>query len=145
MIAVGNDSQFTRLCELLSPHGVAEDERYSTNLSRIAHSETLVPLIAEKFKQRNVQEWYELLDENNIPAGPLNDFNDVFAMPQVEHRELLKSQDHPNAKQMQFVDNPVKFTAMEQQESKHPPLFGEHTSEILAEAGYTRVEIDDLL
>jgi crotonobetainyl-CoA:carnitine CoA-transferase CaiB-like acyl-CoA transferase len=88
IVAVGNDRQFARLCELLGLPALAEDERFSTNPARVVHRATLIPLLAERMANRRKAEFSEALEAAGIPAGPINALDAVFADPQVVHRGL---------------------------------------------------------
>ncbi len=136
MIAVGNDAQFGRLCGHLGLEGVADDERFSTNLARVENAGILIPMIAAKLKARTAEAWCEDLQAVGIPAGPLNAFDDAFRMEQVEERRLLKELDHPVAGRVRYVDNPVRFSQSGRAAVRHPPIFAEHTEEILKQLGY---------
>ncbi|HEX4739660.1 MAG TPA: CaiB/BaiF CoA-transferase family protein [Allosphingosinicella sp.] len=88
IVAVGNDRQFARLCEILGLPELAGDERFRTNPARVVHRDALIPLLAEKMARRGRQEFSEALEAAAIPAGPINTVDAVFADPQVVHRGL---------------------------------------------------------
>jgi crotonobetainyl-CoA:carnitine CoA-transferase CaiB-like acyl-CoA transferase len=88
IVAVGNDRQFARLCELLGLTGLAEDERFRTNPARVVHRDILIPQLADAMKGRGCGELSEALETAGIPAGPINAVDAVFADPQVIHRGL---------------------------------------------------------
>ena len=144
MIAIGNDAQFRRFADYLGLDGVAEDPRYATNLARVEHSATLIPMIAEKLATKPADMCVAELEAIGIPSGPLNSFEDVFEMPQVESRELLRELSHPSAGRVRYVGNPIRFSSAEVGESRPPPLFAEHTDEIMRELGFEEDEITRL-
>jgi crotonobetainyl-CoA:carnitine CoA-transferase CaiB-like acyl-CoA transferase len=88
IVAVGNDRQFARLCEIVGLPEVAADARFRTNPDRVVHREALIPLLAEAMRTRGRAEFSEKLEEAGIPAGPINTVDAVFADPQVVHRGL---------------------------------------------------------
>lgn len=88
IIAVGNDRQFTRLCQLLGRGSLADDSRFATNPARVIHREILVPLIAEATAGWASGELYAALEASGIPAGPVNRIDQVFADPQVIARKM---------------------------------------------------------
>jgi len=141
MIAVGNDPQFSRFAKYLGLDNLTEDARYATNLARVQNAETLIPLIADKLVQKQANTCYTELEKIGVPAGPLNSFEDVFEMPQVQERGLLKALDHPKAGGVRYVGNPVKFSKAEIKGERHPPLHAEHTDEVLKELGLGADEI----
>ena len=82
---------------------------------------------------RRVREWLSALDEAKIPCGPINTFEQVFSMPQVQEREMLVKMDHPTIGELPLVGSPLKFSDTPVQYRLHPPLMGEHTEEVLRE------------
>jgi len=145
MIAIGNDPQFRRFVELLGLTELADDPRFATNLARVTHADTLIPILSAELLTRSAQDWYLALDAVGIPAGPLNSFADTFAMPQVQERELLQEMTHPRAGRVRYVNNPVRFSNADQPLQKHPPVFAEHTRAVLEEAGIGAPEITSLI
>ena len=141
MVAIGNDAQFARFCAWLGLDGVAEDPRFATNLTRVTNADALIPMIAERLASKQADTCHAELEAIGIPAGPLNTFEDVFAMEQVQERGLLKALDHPNAGRIRYVGNPVRFSATMAGEGRHPPLHGEHTDEVLGELGLSAEEV----
>ncbi len=145
IVAVGNDGQFTRLCHLLDRPELAGDPRFATNPERVRNRETLIPLLAECFRQRGAREWLELLEDNSIPAGPINTIDKVFADPQVRHRQMERELRHPLAGRVPLVACPLRLDGHRPVSTRPPPLLGEHTDELLQELlGLAREEIDDL-
>jgi crotonobetainyl-CoA:carnitine CoA-transferase CaiB-like acyl-CoA transferase len=88
IVAVGNDRQFARLCDILGLAGLAEDERYRTNPARVVNRETLLPLLQQAMLGRQRDEFSAALEAAGIPAGPINPVDAVFADPQVVARGL---------------------------------------------------------
>ena len=95
MLAVGTDQQFSRLCETLGLPELAADARFVTNRKRMEHKSALIPMLAERFKTRSAREWMEALNAVGVASGPINDFGQVLADPQVQHREMLREIPHP--------------------------------------------------
>jgi crotonobetainyl-CoA:carnitine CoA-transferase CaiB-like acyl-CoA transferase len=133
MIAVGNDSQFVKLCECLGRPELATDPRFKSNPDRSKNRMTLVPLLAEVLKTRRVAQWYADFDAAGVPSGPINNFAQVFADPQIVHREMLLHMQHPTVGEIPQVANPVRFSASPVHYQRPPPLLGEHTNEVLRE------------
>jgi len=133
MIAVGNDTQFRRFVELLGRPELADDPRFVSNLERVRHADALIPILAERMKTDTADNWYAALDKVGVPSGPLNTFEDVFAHPQVQHRQLLQSVEHSKAGTVRVVGNPIRFSATETGAKLPPPAFAEHTDAVLTE------------
>jgi formyl-CoA transferase len=132
-IAVGNDRQFVRLCGVIGELELANDERFAKNSARVQNRDVLIGLLKSIFVARGVNEWLSALDEAEIPCGPINTFEQVFSMPQVQEREMLVKMDHPTIGEMPLVGSPLKFSDTPVQYRLHPPLMGEHTEEVLRE------------
>ncbi len=133
VVAVGNDTQFAAFCKVLGHPEWAADERFATNPLRAKHRLVLVPMLADLLKTRKVREWYADFDAAGVPSGPINGFAEVFADPQIVHREMLLQQPHAAAGTVPQVANPVKFSATPVAYRRAPPVLGEHTDEVLRE------------
>ena len=132
-IAVGNDRQFVRLSEMLGKPELAVDEKFATNSARVQNREELIPLLAFIFKTASVSEWLIKLEESEIPCGPINNFEQVFSMPNVKEREMLVHMQHPTIGQLPLVGSPLKMSETPVEYRLSPPLMGEHTENILME------------
>lgn len=131
ILAVGNDAQFRRFCELAGCAGLADDVRFATNRARVAHREALIPLLAPPMRQRTTHAWVEALEAAGVPCGPINPLDAVFADPQVRHRGMRIDLPHPAAGSVPLVANPIRLAASPIAYAAPPPLLGEHTQEIL--------------
>jgi formyl-CoA transferase len=144
-IAVGNDRQFERLCELLGKPELVLDEKFTANSARVQNREEIIPLLASIFKTSSVSEWLRKLNEAEIPCGPINNFEQVFSMPQVREREMLVQMQHPTIGRLPLVGSPLKMSATPVEYRLPPPLMGEHTVSILQELlGYSNDQIGKL-
>jgi crotonobetainyl-CoA:carnitine CoA-transferase CaiB-like acyl-CoA transferase len=141
ILAVGNDSQFAKFCEVAGAPELARDPRYARNAERVRHRATLVPLLATLLKARTRTDWLTALEAAKVPSGPINDLADVFADPQVTAREMTVRLPHPRAGEVELVASPMKFSATPVQYRRAPPLLGEHTDELLRELGLAVDEI----
>ena len=144
IVAVGNDGQFTKFCEVAGCAELARDPRFERNAGRVRHRQILVPQLAALMKQRTRADWLEALEAAKVPCGPINDLADVFADPQVQHRAMTVAMPHPLTDQLRLVASPMKFSATPVQYRRAPPLLGEHTEEVLAELGLAGDEVEAL-
>jgi crotonobetainyl-CoA:carnitine CoA-transferase CaiB-like acyl-CoA transferase len=141
ILAVGNDSQFAKFCEVAGQPGLAADPRFARNADRVRHRAVLVPMLAALMKARTRADWLQSLEAAKVPSGPINDLADVFADPQVRERQMTVSLPHPLAGSVKLVASPMKFSATPVQYQRPPPLLGEHTSEVLRELGLSERDI----
>ena len=133
MLAIGNDRQFTAFCEAAGLTGLAADPRYASNAQRVANRQPLVAQLATALKSSTTRDWVSRLTTVNVPCGPINDIAQVFAEPQVRHRELQLSLPHTGAGSAPGVRNPIRLSRTPLQYSRSAPLLGEHTDAVLAE------------
>ncbi len=130
IIAVGNDGQFTKLCKVLGIQQVAEDKKFSANQERIANRDELNAILNQAVRSWSKNELLSVLEEAGVPAGPINNIDEVFADEQIRHRGMeIAPEGIPG------VRSPLKFSDADLSLSKASPKLGEHTEEILAELG----------
>ena len=130
ILAVGNDGQFKRFCEIAGCPELAEEARFTTNSQRIVHRAELIPLIAEVMRTRSKQEWIAALEEATVPCGPINNMKEVFEDPQVRHRELRVDIPHSSGGTAPVVASPMRLSKTPVEYRIAPPLLGEHNEEI---------------
>jgi crotonobetainyl-CoA:carnitine CoA-transferase CaiB-like acyl-CoA transferase len=131
ILAIGNDAQFARFCELAAKPELATDERYLKNSARVRHRDSLVPLVSQIMRSKSSADWLEQLNLLGIPCGPINNLDDVFDDPQVLHRGLQLELEHPTAGHVASVANPIKLSQTPIEYQRSPPLLGQHTDEVL--------------
>ena len=131
IVAVGNDGQFAKFCEVIGAPEWPSDPRFATNPQRVRHRDLMVRLITGKLAAKPAREWLRLLEPAGVPCGPINDLDQVFADPQVRHRRMRVRAPHPAAGEVTMVANPIKFSATPIAYDRAPPLLGEHTIAVL--------------
>ena len=144
ILAVGNDGQFAKFCEVAGAPHIAQDPRFARNAERVRHRGTLVPLLAALMKARTRTDWLTALEAAKVPCGPINDLADVFADPHVQARDMTVSLPHPLAGDVTLVASPIKLSGTPVQYQRPPPLLGEHTAEVLREFGIDAAALDAL-
>lgn len=135
ILAVGNDSQFRAFCEVAGHTEWATDERFVTNSVRIVNRQLLVPMIAAVMATRTREQWMTALEKAGVPCGPIQTIDQVFDHPQVKARELWRDIPHPVAGQSPTTASPINLSATPVQYTRHAPMLGEHTEEVLREFG----------
>jgi len=133
ILAVGNDRQFARFCELAGRPDLATDERFATNAARVHSREVLIPIVRDLMVGRSSQAWLEVLEQAGIPSGPIDTLDKVFENPQLRHREMRVELPHPLAGTVPLVASPLRLSASPVQYRQPPPTLGQHTDEVLKE------------
>jgi crotonobetainyl-CoA:carnitine CoA-transferase CaiB-like acyl-CoA transferase len=131
IIAVGNDGQFRKLCEVLGCPNLGEDERFNTNRARVENREALIPLLQRPLLDDTRAHWLAAMEAAGVPAGPINAISEVFANEQLLAREMVVNVPHAANPALQLVGNPIKLSRTPVSYERPPPLLGEHTDEIL--------------
>jgi formyl-CoA transferase len=148
LLAIGNDGQFARFCEVAGHAEWALDARFTSNTARVTHRVALVDLMQAATRTRSTAEWIAALQDKAVPCGPINTLDQAFADAQVQHRGLKVTQPTSAAAQAQTavsaissVASPLRLMATPPVLRKPPPALGEHTAEVLAEMGLGAAEI----
>ena len=143
VLAVGNDGQYAKLCEVLGRPEL-NDERFTRNAGRVRHRDEMNGLLADIFLEWKRADLLAALSRAGVPSGPINTIPEAFSDPQIGHRRMLVDIAHPVAGQLRQVANPMLFSAAPIAYDRPPPGLGQHTSEILGELGLGPHEIEAL-
>jgi len=130
-----NDRSFHRICEVLGHAEWKQMPEFLTDGMRIKNRVDLAARIEAITSTKPRAHWLELFEAHNIPCGPINDYAQVFDDPQVIARELVVDVDHPTLGAMRALGSPIKLSETPPAVRRRAPLLGEHTEEVLAEAG----------
>jgi crotonobetainyl-CoA:carnitine CoA-transferase CaiB-like acyl-CoA transferase len=133
VLAIGNDGQFARFCEVAGRPELARDPRFATNAARVQHRAELVEALAPLLAAREGRAWIDALEAAGVPCGPINDLAQVFDDPQVRHRGLRVEIPDPRCGTVPVVASPIRLSRTPVRHETPPPALGEHTREVLVE------------
>ena len=133
ILAIGNDKQFAKFCEIANCTHLGNDARFATNSQRVRHRQVLVPLLENIMRTRPKQEWLAALEAAHVPCGAINNLAEVFADPQVASRDMVNTWQHPKADNVQLVASPMKLSKTPVRQDFPPPLLGQHTDEVFGD------------
>jgi len=132
VLGVASETIWRRFCPAIGRAELAADARFTKNANRVENRAGLIAILAELFRTRDTAIWLELLNDAEVPCAPVQTIDQVFNAPQVRHREMLVTVDHPTAGTVPMAGIPVKFSATPASVRLPPPLLGQHTEEVLA-------------
>lgn len=147
IVAIGNDSQFERFCELAGCEDLFCDQNFSTNDARVRNREMLLPKLDKIFELRTSKEWLTGLQDKKIGCGPINNLQEVFGDAHVKARGIVENMDHPmgGTRGVDLIGSPMRFSETPVTYRHAPPLLGQHTDEVLQEKlGLTNEELSGL-
>jgi formyl-CoA transferase len=140
-LGAANDRIFARLCDLLGHPEWLQRAEFATNASRVTNRALLADAIEAITRQQPRAHWLAVFDANDVPCGPINDYAQVFADPQVRARQMMVETDHPTLGRTRTLGSPIKMSGTPPDVTRRAPLLGEHTEQVLREAGYSNEEI----
>jgi crotonobetainyl-CoA:carnitine CoA-transferase CaiB-like acyl-CoA transferase len=133
ILAVGNQNQFVRFCEVAGRPELAADPRFVDNPARVDHRDELIPILNDIFRTRSSRDWIETLENASVPCGPINTIAEVFADAQVRARGMQLELQHPILGAVPSVANPINYSDTKISYDRAAPMLGEHTDEVLRE------------
>jgi crotonobetainyl-CoA:carnitine CoA-transferase CaiB-like acyl-CoA transferase len=133
ILAVGNDGQFAKFCQVAGRPELASDPRFARNQDRVRNRAVLVPLLEQVMKARAKADWLAALEAAKVPCGAINNLAEVFADPQVRERGMVHAWQHPLAGTLNLVGSPIKLSGTPVRSDLPPPLLGQHTEQVLQE------------
>jgi crotonobetainyl-CoA:carnitine CoA-transferase CaiB-like acyl-CoA transferase len=145
ILAVGNDSQFRRLCTVLDMPDWADNSDYATNSARVVNRQSLCGEISQRLTQHDSAHWLHLLEQHQVPCGPINSIDQVFQDPQILARNMLVTMEDKRAGEVQLVGNPINYSRSGIEYTVPPPILGDNTDSVLGEyLEYSELEISTL-
>ena len=140
-VAGNTQPQWEKLCAVIGCEELVDDARFTTNADRMANRPQLVAELEAALAADTTDAWVARLEEAGIAAGPIHDYAEVFADPHTRAREMEVTVEHPEEGTVRGLGIPVKLSATPGSVRRAAPLLGEHTAEVLREAGLSDAEI----
>jgi len=132
VIGVASEGIWRRFCQAIGKTEMADDARFAKNADRVENRAVLIAMLTEMFRSRDNETWLKILNAAEVPCAPIQTIDQVFAAPQVGHRDMLVEVEHPTAGSVRMAGIPVKFSATPASVRLPPPLLGQHTNEVLS-------------
>ncbi len=143
-LAATGELVFRRMCETLGIPEIADDERFCDGTARLANRDELNELLQSYLGKRSTEEWVDALNEAGVPCGPIYSIDEVFADPQVQHLNMVRTVHHPELGDLNIINNALEIGTEPAPDYTPTPNRGEHTDEVLGEFGYSDEDIDAL-
>jgi crotonobetainyl-CoA:carnitine CoA-transferase CaiB-like acyl-CoA transferase len=143
-IGAANQATWEKLPPVIERPGLADDPRFVDNAARMENLAALVGEMAPALRQRSTEEWLQRFEAAGVPAGPINDLNEMFAHPQTAARDMIVEVEHARLGTMKTIGFPVKLSNSPASIGRGAPLLGQHTREVLLQHGYTEDGVAEL-
>ena len=144
-IGASTDQLFGRLCEALGHPEWADMAEFADNPSRVRNRSALAERIESVTIDRSKSHWLAAFGARDIPCGPINSYAEAFADPQIIAREMVVDVTHPTLGHVRTLGSPIKLTETPLMVQRPAPRLGEHTEEVLRDAGFGDTEIAQLV
>ena len=131
IIALGNDTLWTKFCEHVDRQELVSDKRFQTNADRTENHEQLFPILSEIMSQRTTDDWIDALGKIGVPCGPINAMDKVVTHPQIQAREMITRVAHQITGEVQVPGVPIKLSETPGSIDAPAPTLGEHTTQVL--------------
>ena len=146
VVAANSDQQYRILCEKVERTELIIDERFKTNALRVQHRTEIDQILADIFVSKSSDDWLQIFDGSGLAYGPVNTIQRAFEHPQVEGRDMILAMewDALSRGQWKGIGPAVKFSETKAGVRRMPPRLGEHTEDVLKDAGYSADELEKL-
>ena len=145
VVAVGNDEQWRRFCNVLGASDLEQDDRFATNRGRVGHYDTLRPMLVDRLRTRPREEWVRALKAAGVPCGSVREVGEVLTDEHLQARNMIETVEHAVAGAIKVLGVPIKLSDTPGGVSTPPPTLGQHTEKILSDdLGLSATDIADL-
>jgi formyl-CoA transferase/CoA:oxalate CoA-transferase len=141
-LAVGNDDQFRRFCDVTGQQALLTDTRFATNPARVVHHRELRERLAPILRQHSRAHWSDVLTHAGVPCGAVRDVPDALSDPQLMARQMIEAVEHAAAGTIKVLGVPIKLSETPGSVRTAPPMLGQHTARVLGEIGMTLDDIE---
>src|SRR5687768_3613555 len=143
-VACGNQSFWGKLCTAVGIEHLRDDPRFASWLLRVQNNADLLPLLEKAFNSRTRAEWLDILAAHDIPAAPVKSLLEFMDDPGVKHQDMVHEYDHPEVGRLRLMGQPLVFDDTPTRDPGPPPTLGQHTDDVLRQAGYDAAAIEKL-
>lgn len=144
LLAVANDAQWSKFCDVAGLEHLAKDARFSTNPARVANRSETVDVVARVLSSNSAGWWVEQLHRVRVPCAPINGPAQLLQTEQARQSGMILSAESSNGKPIKSVAHPVRFGNSPRRTNLAAPLHGENAREVLEDLGFTQDAINDL-
>jgi crotonobetainyl-CoA:carnitine CoA-transferase CaiB-like acyl-CoA transferase len=140
-----NDRMFAAFCDLIGRPELKSDPRFSERSVRAAHLKDVYAITEAALAARTSAEWLRLLEQADIPATPMHTLDTLLLDPHLDDVDFFQVEEHPTEGKIRSMRLPMHFSATPAVNRRPTPHIGEHTVEVLREAGLSAEEVERLL
>ena len=145
IIAVGNDSQFVKYCQVAGVPELGLNPLFALNRDRVINRAQLVPILEALMCSRSKPDWLAALEAAKVPCGAINNLAEVFADPHIQSRNMVTLWQHPHQSDLRLVSSPIRLSVTPVRRDMPPPLLGQHTDEVLRSVlNYPNAKLSEL-
>ncbi len=139
------DAHWEKFCKLSGREDLLEDERFATLADRVANIDDTYEETARTMVNRTTQEWLDMFGQTSVPTNAVNTLDGILDDEHLKAVGFWQELDHPTEGKLRMTKFPVNFSATPAENRRHQPRLGEHSTEILLEAGLSQEQIDAML